>query len=219
MGKPASTEAHAVAEEIPPTESKNSTDLDRASAFTPSRNGGLGGSRRSTGLGGQARPRQPCGASDCRMNKNPADASQPYRSLIAGYTDAIRASDFKANIAILFVAFMMGPVLGNYTRFPSYLPIAFVMLPFLIVYLCLFAVLIPRYPRRGSKNFLVSRTATAGDFMNVAETEDEIEQLKLRCAVLSELLWWKTLYIRISFSVSMVSIILTVCLLIYIWYT
>ena len=87
------------------------------------------------------------------MNKNPADASQPYRSLIAGYTDAIRASDFKANIAILFVAFMMGPVLGNYTRFPSYLPIPFVMLPFLIVYLCLFAVLIPRYPRRGSKTF------------------------------------------------------------------
>ncbi len=80
------------------------------------------------------------------MNKNPADASQPYRSLIAGYTDAIRASDFKANIAILFVAFMMGPVLGNYTRFPSYLPIPFVMLPFLTVYLCLFAVLIPRYP-------------------------------------------------------------------------
>ncbi len=98
------------------------------------------------------------------MNKNPADASQPYRSLIAGYTDAIRASDFKANIAILFVAFMMGPVLGNYTRFPSYLPIPFVMLPFLIVYLCLFAVLIPRYPRRGSKNFLVSRTATSRRF-------------------------------------------------------
>jgi hypothetical protein len=113
----------------------------------------------------------------------------------------------------------MGPVLGNYTRFPSYLPIPIVMLPFLIVYLCLFAVLIPRYPRRGSKNFLVSRTAAAGDFANVAETEDELEQLKLRCAVLSELLWWKTLYIRISFSVSMLSIILTIFLLIYVWYT
>ncbi len=153
------------------------------------------------------------------MNKNPADASQPYRSLIAGYTDAIRASDFKANIAILFVAFMMGPVLGNYTRFPSYLPIPFVMLPFLVVYLCLFAVLIPRYPRRGSKTFPISRTATAGNFVKVVETEDELEQLKLLCAVLSELLWWKTLYIRISFTVSTVSIILTVFLLIYIWYT
>ena len=40
-----------------------------------------------------------------------ADPAQPYRGLIAGYTDAIRAQDFKANIAILFVAFMMGPIL------------------------------------------------------------------------------------------------------------
>ena len=152
------------------------------------------------------------------MNKPPSDPSQPYRSLIAGYTDAIRASDFKANIAILFVAFMMGPILGNYTRFPSYLPIAIVLLPFLIVYLCLFLVLIPRYPRRGSKNFLVSRTATAADFGDVAESEDEIEQLKLRCAVLSELLWWKTLYINIGFVVSMVCIVITLVLLLYVWY-
>src|SRR5208283_2955404 len=92
-----------------------------------------------------------------RMNKPAADPAQPYRSLIAVYTDNIRAADFKANIAILFVAFMMGPILYNYTKFPSYLPIHFVLLPFLIVYLCLFMVLIPRYPRRGSKNFLVSR--------------------------------------------------------------
>ena len=153
------------------------------------------------------------------MNKPDADPAQPYRSLIAAYTDSIRASDFKANIAILFVAFMMGPILGNYTRFPSYLPIPIVLLPFLIVYLCLFLVLIPRYPKRGSKNFLVSPTVTAADFSNVAETEDEIEQLKLRCAVLSELLWWKTLYINIGFLVSMVCIVLTLGLLFYIWYT
>ncbi len=152
------------------------------------------------------------------MNKNAADPAQAYRRLIAGYTDAIRASDAKANIAILFVAFMMGPVLGNYTRFPNYLPITFVLLPFLIVYLCLFAVLIPRYPKRGSKHFLVSRTATPGDFTDVVEAEDELEQLKLRCSVLSELLWWKTQYIKIGFTVSMVSIALTLFFLIYIWY-
>ena len=153
------------------------------------------------------------------MNKPASDSSQPYRSLIAIYTDSIRASDFKANIAILFVAFMMSPIVGNYTRFPSYLPIPFVLLPFLIVYLCLFLVLIPRYPKRGSKNFLVSRTATADDFENVVEAEDEIEQLKLTCAVLSELLWWKTLYINIGFIVSMVCIVLTIGLLLYVWYT
>jgi hypothetical protein len=152
------------------------------------------------------------------MSTSAADPTQPYRGLIAGYTDAIRASDFKANIAILFVAFMMGPILGNYTRFPSFLPIPFVLLPFLIVYICLFMVLIPRYPRRGSKNFLVSRTASAADFENVSETEDELEQLKLRCAVLSELLWWKTLYIRISFVVSIICIVLTAFLLMIVWY-
>ncbi len=153
------------------------------------------------------------------MNKNAADPAQAYRGLIAGYTDAIRASDFKANIAILMVAFAMGPVLGNYTHFPKYLPIPLVMLPFLIVYLCLFAVLIPRYPKRGAKHFLVSRSAAPGDFTGVVEAEDELEQLKLRCSVLSELLWLKTQYIRNSFTVAMISIVITIFLLIYIWYT
>ena len=150
------------------------------------------------------------------MNKNAADPAQAYRSLIAGYTDAIRASDFKANIAILMVAFAMSPVLANYTHFPKYLPIPLVLLPFLIVYLCLFAVLIPRYPKRGAKHFLVSRTATPSDFMNVVEAEDELEQLKLRCSVLSELLWWKTRYIKIAFIVAMISIVSAIFLLIYI---
>ena len=152
------------------------------------------------------------------MSNNPPDPAQPYRGLIAGYTDAIRAQDFKANIAILFVAFMMGPILYNYPKFPSYLPIPFVLLPFLIVYFCLFLVLIPRYPKRGSKHFIVSRTAVAEDFTNIAEDDDELGQLRLRCAVLSELLWWKTLYINISFILSIVCIFVTVVLLFYVWY-
>lgn len=151
------------------------------------------------------------------MDQAASDPLQPYRSLIAGYTDAIRATDFKANIAILFVAFMMGPILGNYTHFPSYLPIAVVLLPFLLVYFCLFLVLIPRYPKRGGKNFPVSRTATPADFVGVTESEDEMEQLRLRCAVLSELLWWKTFYINIGFSVAMACILITLSLLLYVW--
>lgn len=144
---------------------------------------------------------------------------QSYKSLISSYTDAIRASDFKANIAILFVAFMMGPILGNYTRFPPFLPINVVLLPFLFVYVCLFMVLIPRYPKRGARNFPVSRTATPADFENAIEIEDQIDQLKLRCAVLSELLWWKTFYIRMSFAVSIVCIFITILLLIYTWFS
>ena len=148
----------------------------------------------------------------------PADPALPYRGLASAYTEAIRAQDFKANIAILFVAFMMGPILYNYPKFPSYLPIPFVLLPFLIVYFCLFMVLIPRYPKRGSKHFIVSRTAAPQDFIQDVESEDEFEQLRLRCAVLSELLWWKTLYINISFMLSIVCIVITLGLLFFVWY-
>ena len=85
------------------------------------------------------------------MNKTLAGPTEAYRSLIAGYTGEIRSSDFKANIAFLFVAFMMGSVLWNYTSLPSYLPVQLVLLPFLIVYLLLFMVLFPRYPKRGAR--------------------------------------------------------------------
>ncbi len=152
------------------------------------------------------------------MSNPSPDPTQPYRGLIAGYTEAIRAQDFKANIAILFVAFMMGPILYNYPKFPSYLPIPFVLLPFLIVYFCLFLVLVPRYPKRGSKHFIVSRTAAAEDFDDITKEEDELGQLRLRCAVLSELLWWKTLYINISFILSIVCIFIAAALLFYVWY-
>ena len=151
------------------------------------------------------------------MDKPASDPSQPYRSLTALYTDAIRACDFKANIAILFVAFMMGPILGNYANFPSYLPISLVLLPFLIVYFCLFLVLIPRYPKRGGKNFPISRIAAPADIVGAIDSEDEVEQLKLRCAVLSELLWWKTLFINIGFFVAMTCIVITFGLVLYVW--
>ena len=60
------------------------------------------------------------------MNKPLSNPTQPYRSLIAGYTEAIRASDFKANIALLFATFMLGSVLWNDTSFPSYLSVQLV---------------------------------------------------------------------------------------------
>jgi hypothetical protein len=153
------------------------------------------------------------------MNKPISNPTQPYRNLIAGYTEAIRASDFKANIAFLFVAFMMGSVLWNYTSFPSYLSVQLVLLPFLIVYFSLFMVLIPRYPKRGAKSFLVARNLTPADFEAVAQTADDIEQLKLTCAVLSDILWWKTQSIRVGFLLSIVCVFLTMVLLLYAFFT
>ncbi len=100
------------------------------------------------------------------MDKPLPNPAQPYRNLIAGYTEAIRASDFKANIAFLFVAFMMGSVLWNYTSFPDYLSIQLVLLPFLVVYFFLFLVLIPRYPKRGAKSLPRRAQSHARGFRN-----------------------------------------------------
>ena len=153
------------------------------------------------------------------MNKPLPDPAQAYRGLIAGYTEAIRASDFKANIAFLFVAFMMGSVLWNYTSFPSYLSVQLVLLPFLIVYFSLFMVLIPRYPKRGAKSFLVARNLTPADFEAIARTAGDIDQLKLTCAVLSDILWWKTQSIRVGFLLTIVCVLLTMVLLLYAFFT
>jgi hypothetical protein len=149
------------------------------------------------------------------MDKPLPTSVQAYRGLIVGYTEAIRSSDFKANIAFLFVAFMMGSVLWNYTSFPSYLPIQLVLLPFLVVYFFLFMVLIPRYPKRGAKSFVVARNLRPEDFEFVAEKVDDVDQLKLTCAVLSDILWWKTQCIRVGFLVAIGCVLLTMVLLLY----
>jgi hypothetical protein len=150
------------------------------------------------------------------MNNPVFNAAQPYRNLIAGYTEAIRASDFKANIAFLFVAFMMGSVLWNYTSFPSYLSVQLVLVPFLIVYFSLFMVLLPRYPKRGAKTFPVGRNLDPDDFEPVAQTADDIEGLKQTCAVLSDILWWKTQFIRVGFLLAIVCVALTMVLILYV---
>ena len=49
------------------------------------------------------------------------DRDAQLRNLIAGYGDSIRLSDIKANIAVLFVAIMMGTVLQFRAQYPSYL--------------------------------------------------------------------------------------------------
>jgi len=77
-------------------------------------------------------------------------------------------------------------------------------------------VLIPRYPKRGAKSFLVARNLRPEDFEFVAATVDDIEQLKLTCAVLSDILWWKTQCIRVGFLVAIICVAVTLALLVYV---
>ncbi len=141
-----------------------------------------------------------------------------YRNIAAGYTEAIRVTDGKANIGILFVAFMMGPILASYTKFPSWLPLPLVMFPFLAVYFCLLLVLMPRHPKRGRSNFVLSPTAKPEDFAPIDDPARELAALKLRCAVLSGILHRKTLLLLTAFYISMVGIAVTTFLLFYIWF-
>ena len=89
------------------------------------------------------------------------------------------------------------------------------LLPFLVVYLLLFMVLFPRYPKRGAKGFRVARNLTPADFEYVAQTGDDVEQLKLTCAVLSGILWWKTQFVRVGFLLAIICVFLTAVLLLY----
>ena len=145
------------------------------------------------------------------------DPAPRLRSLAAGYTDAIRVSDGKANIAILYGAFMMGSILGTYKSYPSYLPIELVMLPFMIVYLCMMLCLVPRYPRAGRDGFPISWNARAEDFVFNIDAAADLAQLKRRCAILSRLLFWKTLMLRIGFGVSVASTLIGVIVLLREW--
>ncbi len=143
------------------------------------------------------------------------DPAEYYRGLSAAYTDAIRASDFKANIVIFFLSIAMGSILGSRDKLPHFLPTPVVLSPFLVVFFCLFVALIPRYPRRGRANFLVSRTAAPGDFQFVENHEADVMQLRLRCAVLSHILFWKTLCLRTAFCICIGSVVLTALLVGY----
>jgi hypothetical protein len=48
------------------------------------------------------------------------DAATYYRNQITVYTDNIRIADFKANVAIIYGAFTIGPVMGVADKLPPY---------------------------------------------------------------------------------------------------
>jgi hypothetical protein len=148
------------------------------------------------------------------MTEDPPDPALHFGNLISAYTDSIRVSDFKANLAVLFVAIMMGPIVASRDKYPHFLSLPLVLAPFLIAFFCLLVVVYPRYPGRGRRNFLVIPNPSKSDFVFVGD-EDDLEQLRLRCAILSGILYWKTLFLQISFFICLGTIVITLLLLGY----
>jgi hypothetical protein len=140
-------------------------------------------------------------------------AAEHFRGLAAQYTDAIRASDFKANIVMFFLSLTMGPVIFNHDKFPHFLTMPVLVAPFLVMFLALFVALLPRYPKRGRKNFYISGKATPADFVYRGPNQNEAQELRLRVAILSDILYWKTLCLRIAFFVCIACVLASAPLL------
>jgi hypothetical protein len=149
------------------------------------------------------------------MTEDAPDPALHFSNLVSAYADTIRTSDFKANLVVLFVAIMMGPVVANRDKYPPFLPLPVVLAPFLIAFLCLLICVYPRYPRRGRRNFLVVRNPRKSDFRYMENHKDDLVQLKLRCAILSQILYWKTLFLTISIYICLGTIVFILLMLTY----
>jgi len=135
------------------------------------------------------------------------DRNAQLGNLIAGYSDSIRLSDFKANIAVLFVAIMMGTVLQFRELYPWYLSVPVLLAPFMIIFLNLLISVYPRYPRSGRERFPLWRNADPDDFSFIGDIESDLETLPERCAMFSRILWLKTITLQIAYVVSMLTLV------------
>jgi hypothetical protein len=134
------------------------------------------------------------------------DHEAQLRNLIAGYGDSIRLSDIKANIAVLFVAIMMGTVLQFRDQYPKYLSVPVLLAPFILIFFNLLASVYPRFPRVGRKRFPIWRRSSAEDFEFIADPTLELEELPVRCALLSRILYWKNVTLQAAYLISMATL-------------
>ena len=110
------------------------------------------------------------------------DAAAHYRNTIGAFTETIRISDFKANVAIVFTAIMMGPMLAFRDKFPHYIPIALALAPFVLIYFCLLICLYPRYINEGRAQFIIQRHADPHLFQPRRKWKSTSSSASRRCA-------------------------------------
>jgi hypothetical protein len=150
------------------------------------------------------------------MTKEAPDPTLHFGNLVSAYTDSIRVSDFKSNLTVLFVAIMMGPIVAERDKYPHFLPLPIILTPFLVSFLCLLFCVMPRYSRGPWKNnFLLVRNPKKSDFVFVEDSGDEVEQLRVRCAILCRILYWKTFFLLNAIYICLGTMIVIFVLLTY----
>ena len=146
------------------------------------------------------------------------DQKAKLRNLVAGYSDSIRLSDIKANIAVLFVAIMMGTVLQFRDLYPWYLSAPVLLAPFMVIFFNLLVSVYPRHPRAGRKRFPILRNSKPEDFENIIDIGNELDELPVQCALLSRILYRKTVTLQIAYVGAMATIVATAVLLFVNWW-
>jgi hypothetical protein len=129
-----------------------------------------------------------------------------FRNFSAVYTDAIRASDFKANIALLFLPLLMVPVLQSHQDHFVQVPLWVILAPFLFAYFFLILSIFPRFLRTEKSSFHLSHKAEPAHFVYIHDPLEELDEAKHRIALLSRILFWKTLYVRLSLGICLAAI-------------
>ncbi len=145
------------------------------------------------------------------------EATAHYRGIIGAFTESIRLSDFKANVAIVFSGIMMGPIVAFKDKLPHFLPLALALAPFLIIFFCLLLCLYPRYGREGRVHFVIARNAPPHLFPGPDSEDIELEKLQTLCAILSRILYWKTVLLMISFYTCLFTVAVIALLVLYEW--
>jgi hypothetical protein len=156
----------------------------------------------------------PAGAAMILISK---DHEAQLRNLIAGYGDSIRLSDIKANIAVLFAAIMMGTVLQFRAHYPHYLTVPVILAPFIVIFFSLLVSVYPRFPRAGRSRFPIWRGASPDDFDFIADPHLDVQELPVRCALLSRILFWKNVTLQVAYLVSMATLAAAGVLLLINW--
>jgi hypothetical protein len=145
------------------------------------------------------------------------DHEAQLRNLIVGYGDSIRLSDIKANIAVLFVAIMMGTVLQFRDHYPRYLNVPVLLAPFIVIFFNLLASVYPRFPRAGRNRFPIWRHSDPEEFEFIADPVLDVEELPVRCALLSRILFWKNITLQTAYLVSIGTLVVAGVLLFVNW--
>lgn len=147
------------------------------------------------------------------------DPSAHYRNVAAGYTEAIRNTDSKAFVGVLFIATMMGTTIAYRPTFPAFLATPLTLIPFLLIFFCLLFTVYPRFPKTGRARFPLLRNAHPDVFLVALDREGEVAELPMRCALLSRILFWKTTTLQISYWIALILIVAAQILLFldYFW--